>query len=145
MSELTDRPFPRTPLIGAGGLIALAFIAVAAVRLTGTVITETEPTPAVETRELVFEDRNDGGVGVFDARDRREIAVLPSGTNGFLRAVLRGLARERRSRGFGAEVPFRIARHADGQLTLEDPTTGRQVFLAAFGSTNAEAFARFLR
>jgi putative photosynthetic complex assembly protein len=144
MTDLTDRSFPRAPLLGAAGLIALTFIAVAAVRLTGTSVVDVDTSAAVESRELLFEDRSNGAVGVLDARDRSEVAVLASGTNGFLRAVLRGLARDRRSRGAGADVPFRIARHADGQLTLEDPVTGRQVYLAAFGPTNAAAFAQLL-
>jgi hypothetical protein len=34
--------------------------------------------------------------------------------------------------------------HADGRLTLLDPTTGTRVDLGSFGPTNAAVFVRFL-
>jgi putative photosynthetic complex assembly protein len=41
-------------------------------------------------------------------------------------------------------VPFRLALHADGRLTLEDPATSRTIELQAFGPANSGAFARLL-
>jgi putative photosynthetic complex assembly protein len=66
------------------------------------------------------------------------------GTNGFLRATLRGLATERKRESQGAEVPFRLTAFADGRLTLLDPVTGRLVDLGAFGRTNEDAFAHLM-
>ena len=61
-----------------------------------------------------------------------------------MRGALRGLARERRLDGAGAESPFRLAAWPGGRLTLEDTATGRVLDLHAYGQTNAEAFARLL-
>lgn len=72
------------------------------------------------------------------------VAVIPPGTNGFLRGSLRGLARERKRQGIGAGPAFRLVRWADGRLTLEDPATRRVIDLAAFGPTNSGAFADLL-
>ena len=47
-------------------------------------------------------------------------------------------------RNLGPDVPFRLALHTDGTLTLEDPATARTLELEAFGSTNSGAFARLL-
>lgn len=142
--SIGDRPFPPPLLLGAGALIALALIGVAVVRVTGPGTHEPPPAAAVASRDLRFVDRDDGGVDVYDASAVRPLAGLAPGTNGFLRATLRGLARERRRQGLGPEVPFHLAARADGRLTLSDPATGRQIDLEAFGSTNAQAFARLL-
>jgi putative photosynthetic complex assembly protein len=55
--------------------------------------------------------------------------------------VLRGMARERRSRGVDSTPPFRLVRWSDGRLSLEDPSTQREIALEAFGPTNSGAFA----
>ena len=137
------RPFPRAPLVGAFVLIVVTLAVVAFARVYG-IASVTEPAPAVSARDLRFEDRPDGTIAVFDARDGTPVAVVAAGTNGFLRATLRGLARERRQQGGERDIPFRLAERADGRLTLEDTATGRRVNLEAFGSTNAAAFARLL-
>ena len=48
-----------------------------------------------------------------------------TGQSGFVRGTLRGLARERKRMGLGAEQPFVLMGRADGRLTLKDPATGR--------------------
>jgi len=97
--------------------------------------------PVLEAVDLVFADRADGAVVVSGGGTE---TVLDPGTNGFVRGVLRGLARDRRARGIGADEPFRLMRRADGRLALEDPATGRVLDLSAFGPTNTEAFARLM-
>ena len=74
----------------------------------------------------------------------RTVTVLAPGSNGFIRGVLRGLVRERKRRGIGAETPFRLSYLTDGRLLLADPATGRVIDLGAFGPTNTAAFARLL-
>jgi putative photosynthetic complex assembly protein len=70
--------------------------------------------------------------------------VVPPGTNGFLRGVLRGMARARRNEHVGEEPPFTLTRWADGQMTLADPQTGQRISLEVFGPTNARPFAQLL-
>ena len=65
-------------------------------------------------------------------------------SNGFIRVVLRGLARERRLGDVGAQPPFRLTRYAGGEITLTDTSSGKLIDLGAFGSTNTEAFARLM-
>lgn len=135
---------PRGPLLGACGLALLAVLAVATVRMTGVGVVKVPDASAVSVRELRFEDRPDGSIVVLEAADRRLVDTVAPGTNGFLRSTLRGLARERKRQGIGAEPSFRLIGRADGRLTLEDPATGRRVDLESFGPTNAAVFARLI-
>lgn len=137
------RPFPRAPLFGAAALILFALISIAAYRGYYGAPGADEPAP-VAMRELRFLDQADGAVAVIDPPTAQVLTLLAPGTNGFVRATLRGLARERKRQDIGTEPPFRLKRMADGRLILDDPTTGRNVDLAAFGPTNAAAFARLL-
>jgi putative photosynthetic complex assembly protein len=145
MSKATrPPPFPRGALLVAGLAVASS-IAVATVgRMTGAA--NSEPTAKmVVSRELLFKDRANGAVAVFDVRDpSAPITIIAPETNGFLRATMRGLARQRLRQDADVAIPFRLTEWADGRLTLEDPTTGRRVEMEAFGITNEEAFARLL-
>jgi len=138
------RTLPRAALAGAGLLVAAAILASATARLTGIGTTRLPAAAAVTSAELRFLDRGDGAVLVQRLPDETPIAVLPAGTNGFARGVLRGLARDRRLAHLGAESPFRLVRWSDGRLSLEDPTTDRVIAIEAFGPTNARVFADLL-
>jgi putative photosynthetic complex assembly protein len=137
-------PFPRNTLIIAGAVVVLSIMTAAAGRLTGA--SNSAPTAApIAARDLLFRDRPDGGVAVFDAADTSQpIDVFAPATNGFLRATMRGLARQRLRQDADRDIPFRLTEWADGRLTLEDPTTGRRVEMEAFGITNEEVFAGLL-
>jgi putative photosynthetic complex assembly protein len=143
--SLEDRRFPRGALLAVAALLAVTLVLAGASRL-GIVGSQplTVGTP-VETRELRFADRADGGIDVTEASTNQLVFVVAAGTNGFLRSVLRGFARERKSKAVGIEPPFRLTRWDNGRLSLEDPSTGRRSDdLAAFGQTNAAAFAQLL-
>lgn len=138
-------PFPRAPLIGAALLLGISLLSVAAVRWLGEA--EVAPLPAEppqRVRELTFHDTDHGGVLVREADTGALVARVAYGSNGFLRSTMRGLARERRSRGIGSELPFRVQQEADGRLSLIDPATDRIVDLWAFGADNAKVFAHLL-
>ena len=142
-------PFPRGALIGAGALIGFTLVAVASIRLTGTepIARVDAPSEPVQSRTLRFKDRANGDVVVYAAdggERQRVIATLERGEDGFMRGVLRGLTRERRSRGIGRGEPFRLVRRSDGGLLLVDPATGQRIYLQAFGPTNVKAFERLL-
>ena len=99
--------------------------------------------PVVQERLLRFEDRTDGAVAVWDTEQNDVIEVLAPGTNGFVRGVMRGLARDRKLLGVSHDAAFKLVRWADGRMSLEDPTTGRAISLEAFGSDNSKVFAEF--
>jgi len=120
----------------------LALAGASAVRLSGVDI-HAPDAPAVMTRELRFEDRPDGSIAVIDAKQQQVISTI-TGQSGFVRGTLRGLARERKRSGLGAEQAFELIGRADGRLTLHDPATGRIVDLESFGPTNASEFVRLL-
>lgn len=98
----------------------------------------------VAMRDLRFSDLVDGGVEVTNAADGAVVAELEPNSNNFVRALMRGLVRQRVREAQGPETPFRLTAYEDGELTLEDPVTHRTVALAAFGPTNAEAFVKLL-
>jgi putative photosynthetic complex assembly protein len=138
-------PFPRAPLLIGFTLIAVALSA-AAYR---TWISPHAPaalpdSPVLAARALRFEDAPSGQVVVIDAATGATIEHLDVGTNGFLRATMRGLARGRAAVTAGAETPFLVERRANGQLLLIDPATARFIDLRAFGPTNSAVFARYL-
>lgn len=143
VAQRSGHRFPRAPLIGMWALVAVALLATAAVRLTGKGNSEPASRPAL-TMDLHFEDMEDGGVAIYDAASHRLLDVVAPGTNGFMRATLRGLARERKRQGVGKQQAFRLTGWVDGRVTLDDSTTGRHVDLGSFGATNAQAFARLL-
>lgn len=136
--------FPVAPLVGAATLVIVALIGVVAFRASGLQTTRVAESPVVSQADLRFADRPDGSILVLAGRDGPVVDVVAPGTNGFLRGTLRGLARERHRQGIGQEPPFQLVGHADGRITLIDPTTGRHVDLEAFGPTNAGVFVRLL-
>lgn len=144
MSESTEsQPFPRGALLGAAALVGFALLATMVTRTTGIGASHMPPAVAVETRELRFEDRGDGAVVATDPSGKVAVVAAP-GTNGFVRGVLRGLARERKRQDIGAMPPFVLTRWSDGRMTVSDPSTGRNVDLGAFGPSNWAAFANML-
>ncbi len=138
-------PSVPQPLLGAGALLLAVLAATVLVRPgPGDGFDARRDGPALVSVDLRFEDLPDGSVAVRRAEDGAEVAVFAPGTEGFMRATLRGLARERKRGGLGPETPFRLSTWADGGLRLEDPATGRALDMRAFGQTQAEAFARFV-
>jgi putative photosynthetic complex assembly protein len=133
---------PRGVLICAGMLIAFALVSASVGRLLGLGTVHAPAANAVQSLALRFEDQANGSVLVRDADDGAVIYTIAPGTNGFMRATLRGLAQERRRSDVGDEAPFRLVHWDDGRMTLDDTTTGRRVALEAFGPTNAQAFAQ---
>lgn len=135
---------PRGALVGAGCLVAFTIVAALAGRVAGIGQAITPPGQIAETKELRFEDRQDGAVLVRSAEDGRVVDVILPNTNFFVRSTVRGLVRTRRLEHIGPERPFRLSRLVDGRVTLEDPATRRRIDLNAFGRPNAGAFAAIL-
>jgi len=141
----SDKPFPRGALVGAACLIGLSLLVTASVQLAGIETSQVPEASRVDQRLVRFADRADGAVIVRDAETGSMIEVLEPGTNGFVRAVLRGFARQRRAQGIGSAPAFALVLWDDGRLSLNDPATGRSAQLNAFGPTNLAAFSELLR
>lgn len=140
---------PRGILIAALILITVTITVVASFRILGVdpVAQIPDPEETAEIRELRFEDRPDGTVVVYDlsgSNPDRVIHVIEPGTGGFIRGVLRSLARARRAAGVGPEYPFQLIMEADGKMLLADPQTDRKIYIQAFGPTNVESFRSLL-
>jgi putative photosynthetic complex assembly protein len=138
----THATIPKIMVMLIGCVLVATLIAVALVRLSGVSISVPD-SPAVQVRELRFEDTPNGNVAVIDAKTNRLVETI-SGEAGFVRSALRGLARERKRVGLGAEKPFELIARSDGRLTLRDPVTERRIDLESFGADNAANFARLL-
>ena len=137
-----DGGFPRGALLGAAGLVGLSLLGAGVGRFAGIGTTSMPTVPAVEVRDLRFVDELNGGIAVREAGSDQQVFEVAPGTNGFIRGVLRGLARGRKIELLDTSPPFRMTRWADGRLSIEDPMTARWIDLGAFGPTNIEAFAK---
>jgi putative photosynthetic complex assembly protein len=97
-----------------------------------------------QMKVLKFEDQEDGGVTVIDANTNQVIDVV-QGEAGFVRGVLRTIARERRIRGISKNEPLYLISFADGRLILQDTKTNTNIDLESFGSNNVQSFRVFLK
>lgn len=137
---------PVTPRMLGWGALVLALAA--GLAYAGRQATLTPPprevagTP-VALLEVVFQEGPDGTIEVL-AGDGSVLRTLPPGEGGFMRGVLRPLRRERMRRNVADEAPYRLARWADGRLTLTDPGADLVLELAAYGETSVAAFAALL-
>jgi putative photosynthetic complex assembly protein len=148
-----DQNVPRAALIGAGVCVGATLL------LTGAVavgilprpvpmqeIRIAEHMPKLAQRDLQFLDQPDGSVLIRDVTANAVATTITPGTkSGFIRGVLRGLARDRHLRGLGPEQPFRLILWQNQKLSLEDLATGRIIELNGFGDTNRDAFLTLLQ
>jgi len=145
-----DIRVPKGALIGAGLLILFTIGTVGFFRLTGQEPTAQVPPSeqVLSARALKFEDGEDGSVLVYEASDDggadRVIHRVQSGEGGFIRGVLRSLARARNASGISRDHPFLLELHTSGTLILEDPQTGQRIDLQAFGPSNIATFRTLL-
>lgn len=146
MSEASPAgKIPPVALAAAAAIMALTIGAALVGRLSGIGAMQGPNAAAVQLRSLVFADRADGAIVITQGGDGALVEVLPPGGNGFIRGVLRSLARDRRAHGVGPEPAFDLVRRANGQIALLDPATSGRIELDAFGSDNVEAFAHLLK
>ena len=129
-------------LIAVGGLAAL--ILFVADFVDSGKLTREADAQAVITKQLRFEDRSDGSIAVVSATDGRIVKVI-EGEAGFVRGILRAMARERRIKEINQTIPFELIARADGRLTLLDPATGNRIDLESFGKDNVIEFAVLLK
>ena len=148
--EPSGPALPRWALQSAFLGLGLLLLAVLSLRLWGYQPADTVQPPVAE-RALRFTDGPDGSVRVQLAqgphdREAGDDPLLAEvrGEQGFLRGVLRGVARDRRARDFSLEAPLVLSLHRDGRLLLTDPQSGQRIDLISFGPDNAAVFRRWL-
>jgi putative photosynthetic complex assembly protein len=95
-------------------------------------------------RPVKFFDEMDGTVRVEDGGTGEVLGRFGVGEGGFIRASVRSLVHQRRIRGEGPEVPFRLIGWNNSSLTLLDPVTEKSVEVANFGPDNRMVFANML-
>ncbi len=125
-------------LVGAAVIMTVA--TVAALRLSGFTPDTSIDSPLVDEVFLRFVDVEAGEVHVYEHTSDSRIATLEPAKDSFIRGVMRGMARERRSRDIGMRPPFRLALFGDGSMIVEDPSVDMHVNLVAFGPTNIGSF-----
>ncbi len=142
MTTLTTSSAPRAfnPMLLLAGAALSALVLVAAVRWSGTPVQQFD-SPVTHSRALVFEDTASGAVAVRDATTGAEVALF-EGEQGFVRGVLRAMARSRRLQSADRHAPLLLQNHADGSLSLFDASTGERINLESFGHTQRATFAR---
>lgn len=144
---------PKGALMLACGLVLSALAATTAARVAQlppaalpAAVRASENAKIVITRSLRFSDRADGAVVIEDVNAKQVAGtVAPFTKSGFVRSVMRGMARDRHMRGLGPEAPFELTLWSDGQLSLVDSLSGHSLELGAFGPTNREAFMALLQ
>jgi putative photosynthetic complex assembly protein len=134
--------FPRLPLTLLAGAVLATLVAVSAVRISGVQIREPDAA-TVKSMLIRFQDGPQGSVVAVDVNTGKTLQQF-HGEQGFLRGSLRALARERRMRELGPQLPFELSARADGRLTLTDTATGARLDLESFGPVNAAVFSGLL-
>lgn len=137
-------PFPVRALYAAGALIAASLVLATVARVWDVGATRIAFAPPAETLPLKFTDLPDGSIGVLHGTTGQTIETLGPGQSGFVRVVMRGLARDRMLAGISSETAFELMALEDGRHVMRDPATGRVVTLGAFGHDNLAAFTGLL-
>jgi putative photosynthetic complex assembly protein len=121
------------------GMALSTLVLVSLARWSGAPVEQFD-SPVTTSRALRFEDTPTGAVAVLDPANGAEISRF-EGEQGFVRGVLRAIARERKRRSVDHQLPLLLQGHADGSLTLDDPATGERIHLESFGPTQRATFA----
>lgn len=127
-----------------GAIVIMTVATVAAMRLSGFTPDTKVDSEVIHDIALRFVDVGGGAVHVFEQSTDRHIATLEPAQDSFIRGVMRGMARERRSRDIDMLPPFRLVSYADGSMIIEDPAVGTYINLVAFGPTNIGSFNTLL-
>ncbi len=141
-----NHPLPK-PIIVGGGALMVATVAFCAFGHATGIGRTVEPAPVtVVSRDLVFTENDDKTLTVRDAdHGDRIVDNFNAEDAGFIRALVRGMTRNRTRYGEPAVGAFRVSLSQDGGVWLQDVGTHQNVDLRAFGPTQVQAFAQFVR
>lgn len=133
-------PRAFNPMLLLAGAALGALLLVAGARWSHRPMVSQEA-PVVHSRALLFEDTPSGAVAVRDAHSGASVALF-EGEQGFVRGVLRAMARARKARQLDHQMALQLQNHADGTLSLFDAETGERINLESFGRTQRATFAQ---
>jgi putative photosynthetic complex assembly protein len=147
-----DTTVPKGALIGAAVLVLGVISTTAILRIaqvppaaSPVLLRASEHVAPIAARTLRFTDQANGGVLIEDVKSGAvAMTIAPGGQTGFIRGVMRGMARDRKLRGIGDGPPFTLTAWQNGELSLVDTATGRTIELSGFGDTNKAAFMAVL-
>ncbi|MEE4317602.1 photosynthetic complex assembly protein PuhC [Erythrobacter dokdonensis] len=141
----------KVPLMLMGGIVLISLVLTALVQFgffEKTAIPDKARAEAgikpAAMQTLRFFDEEDGTVRVENGPRTEVLGRFGPGEGGFIRASVRSLVHQRRIRGEGPEVPFELTEWENGNITLNDPVTGKSVEVASFGPDNRAIFANML-
>lgn len=140
-----NSPLKQAPLILAFGLAITAIAVSAGVRFAGvSPHQKLEGAEIQQSRLIRFEPMSDGRIIILDATSGEVITTAPLELAGFLKGVLRGLGRIRRTQEIDIADPYRLEKMTNGQLLLVDTASGISLDMNAYGRSNASVFGAFL-
>jgi putative photosynthetic complex assembly protein len=147
-----NEQLPKVALIGACACVIFTLVLTSAVSLGLMAKPETmaerrteEQISVLSQRDLQFVDQVDGSVMIRDmVRESTAATITPGSNSGFIRGVMRGLARDRHLRHLSSDQPFRLTLWSNQNLSLTDLATNRTIELNGFGDTNRAAFLALL-
>lgn len=143
--SVTPEPRPRGGLIATGLVAGCIIVGLLVGKMEKVELAPADARPTM-MRDLRFADRADGAIVVMEGSSEEVVDVMEPGDDGFVRGVVRALARERRRLEIGPDAPFRMVAWSDGRLSIEDTVTGhRAELMGTFGSTNTESALRLLQ
>lgn len=138
--ELVPRMMVRAMLVLVVSVLALVSYA----RYTDMPLIATPPdSPVVLERMVVIQAEMSGAAAILD-QNGALVGNLSPEEGGFISGVGRVLERERTKHGVPLDDPVTITGHADGRISVHDPSTGWGADLMGFGQDNAKAFVRLL-
>jgi putative photosynthetic complex assembly protein len=92
---------------------------------------------------VVFRQQAQDAITVT-TRSGAPIATIAPTQDAFLRTTMRTMLQARAREGKSRSAPFLLIPERGGALVLDDPLTGRNIFLQAFGPANQAQFAALL-
>jgi putative photosynthetic complex assembly protein len=138
--QTLNAPRAFNPMLLLAAAAVSSLLLVASARWSGTPVQQFD-SPVTHSRALQFDDTPAGAVVVHDANTGLEVALF-EGEQGFVRGVLRSMARSRKLQSADRHAPLMLQNHADGSLSLYDASTGERINLESFGHTQRATFAR---
>ena len=139
--EVAKQKMARTQLRIIIAVAALALALTVLAQLTGIGAMKTELGSVMSEKPIRILVADTGEVRVTDLDGGRDYLTFSEGRGAFFRSIERAFSLKRRTGDVAADAPYMITTWSTGRMTLNDPATGHQVPIDAFGVSVTETFA----